>query len=51
MQQKITTFNFHATSIYVPETNMPHILITSCADIRQLCLYIHVIWTPFSEQC
>ena len=38
-----------ASSIYASQ--MPYMSITSCGDIRQLCLYIYLIWTHCNEHC
>ena len=34
---------------YAPQ--MPHIQISSCTDMKQLCKYIYPIWTYFNQQC
>ena len=45
----------HVTAMHGPETNMslnmPHIQITSCAHIVQLCQYQYLIWTHCNQQC
>ena len=32
-------------------TQMLHMPITSCADMRELCSYVYLISTQCSEQC
>ena len=41
----LSTYRSHFTF------QVPHMPITSCAGMRELCPHIYLIWTPWNEQC
>ena len=44
-------FKICARNKYAPESHIPHMPITSCPDIRQICQYTYLTGTPCKQQC